>query len=111
MLLQHDNARPDTGAVVWQYRISNMMLFLTLPTAQIWHILTSSLQLSRNISKEFISHMMKQCHLLQENAFKYSLKNSTVTGSKNLFNVSTIVSNKGDYVEKWGRLVETKYTP
>jgi hypothetical protein len=94
MLLQHDNARPHNSAVVWQYRISDVKLFFTLPTAKIWHSLTSGLQLPSNISKELISHVMKQCHLLQETGFKNSLKNSTVTGSKNLFTAGSIVSNK-----------------
>ena len=75
-------------------------LFYTLPTAKIWHSLTSGLQLSSNISKELISHVMKQCHLLQENGFKNSLKNSKVTGSKNLFSAGSIVSNKGETVWK-----------
>jgi len=62
--------------------------------------LTSGLHLSRNISKELISHVMKQCHLLQGNGFKNSLKNSIVSGSKNLFSTSSIVSNKRETMWK-----------
>jgi hypothetical protein len=57
------------------------------------------LQFSRNISKEFISHVMKKFKLLWENAFKKSLKLSTATGFKDLFRY---------YMEKYG--IETKYT-
>lgn len=100
ILLQHDNARPHNSAVVWRYRISDVKLFYTLPTAKIWHSMTSGLQLSRNILKELISHVMKQCHLLQENDFKNSLKNSTLTGSKSLFSAGSIVSNKRETMWK-----------
>jgi len=56
------------------------------------------LQFSRNISKEFISHV-KKFKLLWENAFKKSLKLSTVTGLKDLFRYCMV---------KYG--IETKYT-
>jgi len=100
MPLQHDTARPHNSSVVLQYRMSDVKLFFTLPTAKFWHSLTSGLQLSRNISKELISHVMNQCHLLQENGFKNSLKNSLVTGSKNLFSAGSIASNKRETMWK-----------
>jgi hypothetical protein len=99
LLLQPDNARPHNSAVVWQYRISDVKLLFTLPTTQIWHSLTSSWQLSRNISKKLFSHVMKQCHLLQKNGFKNSLKNSKVSRSRNLFNAVSVIPNKRQTIE------------
>jgi hypothetical protein len=44
---------------------------------------------------------MMQCHLLQESGSKNSLKNSIVTGSKNLFSAGSIVlSNKRETMWK-----------
>jgi hypothetical protein len=50
--------------------------------------------LSKNISKEFISHVMKKFKLLRENGFKNSGRNSTATGLKNLFIAGGIVSHR-----------------
>jgi len=83
----------------WWQTASHFKLFHALPMAWIWHHLTSGyLQFSRNISKEFISHV-KKFKLLWENAFKKSLKLSTVTGLKDLFRYCMV---------KYG--IETKYT-
>jgi hypothetical protein len=72
-----------------------------LPTAQIWHNLTSGcLKLSRNISKEFISYVMKKLKLLQENGFKNSLRISAVTGLKNLSGIGSIVSHERETMWK-----------
>jgi sulfatase maturation enzyme AslB (radical SAM superfamily) len=63
MFLQRDNARPHTSAAtsVSIERASDFKLFHTLPTARIWHRLTSGcLQLPRHISKEFLTHVMKK---------------------------------------------------
>ena len=84
----------------WWQTVSHLKLFHALPMAWIWHHLTSGyLQFSRNISKEFILHVMKRFKLLWKNAFKKSLKLSTSTGLKVLFRY---------YMEKYG--TETKYT-
>jgi hypothetical protein len=59
---------------------------------QILHHLTSRcLQLSRNISKKFISHVMMNCKLPWEYGFENSLKISTVTGLNNFFSTSSVV--------------------
>jgi hypothetical protein len=58
------------------------------------------LQISRNISKEFISHGIKKFKLLWENGFKNSLKISTVTGSNNLFSTGSIVSHERETMWK-----------
>jgi hypothetical protein len=73
MLLQHNNARPHTSAVTLAAIASDLKLFHTLPTAWIWHSMTSGcLQPLGNISNEFISHVMKQLKLLWENDFENS---------------------------------------
>jgi len=58
------------------------------------------LKFSRNISKKFISHIMK-------NGSGARMRNSTPRGSKNLFSTGD-VKIKGYYVEKCG--TETQYT-
>ena len=63
----------------WWQTTSDLKLAHIPPRACIWHQLTPGLQLSRNISKEFILHVMKTFMLLWENGFKNSLKSSTVT--------------------------------
>jgi hypothetical protein len=74
MLLQHDNTRPHTTAATsvaaesigfelinGTYNVKlDLKFFHTLPTAKIWHRLTSGcLQLKRNISLQFVSHVTK----------------------------------------------------
>jgi hypothetical protein len=56
-------------------------------------------QLSSNISKEFISYEMK-FKLLWNRGFKKSKKNSTAVGSKKLVQYSGTVSNKGETTRK-----------
>ena len=66
MFLQYNNTRPHSVKPLRQRYTSDLKLFHTTDTARIWHCLTPGcLQLSRNISKEFISHVMKKFKLLQ----------------------------------------------
>jgi hypothetical protein len=51
------------------------------------------LQLSRNISVPFISHVLKKFKMLWENGFEYSLKSSAVKGSKKLYTTGSVVLN------------------
>jgi len=67
--------------LVQRWRESDFKLFHTLPTAHNGHYLTSSyLQLSRNISKEFISHVIRKFQLIWENGSEHNLKSSTAMG-------------------------------
>jgi hypothetical protein len=71
-------------------------LFHTFPTALIWHHLTSGCsEISRNISKAIVSHVMKNFKPLQQNGFENSLKNSTATGLKNLFSAGGVSIVRG----------------
>jgi len=61
------------------------------PTTQIWHCLTSGCQqLSRDILKDFTAHVMM---MIGENGFEKSLKDSTVTSSRNLLSAGIFVPN------------------
>jgi hypothetical protein len=62
---------------------------MDLAPSDFW--LLSTLQ---NISKRFIPYVIKKLKLLQEKCFENSLNSSTATGSKNLFNAGSVVSNK-----------------
>jgi hypothetical protein len=57
-------------------------------------------QLSRNISKELISHEMKKFKLLCDRGFENSKKNSTAIGSKKLVLCSGTVSSNGETMRK-----------
>jgi hypothetical protein len=49
----------------------DLKLFCTVPTTWLWHHLTCGcLQLSRNICKEFMSHVMKKFKLVWKNGFE-----------------------------------------
>ena len=98
MFPQHDDARTLTGAGT-SVAIQGVGLEVVLhpPYSLIWHRLTSGcLQHSRNLSKEFMLHVMKKFKLLPENGFENSPKNSTRTGSKKLFSAGGVVSNERD---------------
>jgi hypothetical protein len=82
-------------------RASDLKLSHTLHAAQVWHRLTAGcLQHSRNISKELISHVIKEFKQLWENGFKYSLNISTVTCLRNLFSAGSIVLNERETMWK-----------
>jgi hypothetical protein len=86
------------------YTASDLRLFHTLPTAQILHCPTYGCsELTRNILKAIVSHVMKKFKLLWQNGFENRLKNSTPMGSKPLFNPGSVVSNGGG--TKWKREV------
>jgi hypothetical protein len=71
---------PDP-TLVRRWRESDFTLFHTLPTAHNGHCLTSNyLQLSRNVSKEFISHVIRKFKLIWENGSEHNLKSSTAMG-------------------------------
>jgi hypothetical protein len=55
--------------------------------------------LSRNISEELISHVMK-FNLQWARGFKNSKKNSTALGSERLVQCSVLVSNKWETMRK-----------
>lgn len=81
MFLQHDNAithtSDATSAVIESIRFLNM--FHNLTTAWNWfHLTTGYLLLSYNVSKEFISYVMKY-QQLQGYGFKKCLKSSTAS--------------------------------
>jgi hypothetical protein len=60
-LLQHDKARLHTSTATSTVVALDFKLFHFLPTARLWHCLTyGCLQLLRNISKEFMSPVMKK---------------------------------------------------
>ena len=69
----------------WQ-RASDLNLFHTLPTAWIWYHLTSGFRSSRESSPRNSFHMWWRC------GFKNNLKNSTPTGSRNLFSAGNDVA-------------------
>jgi len=92
-LLQHDKARHHTSTATSVAIALGFKLFHILPTASLWHCLTYGCpQLLRNISREFMSYVMKKFKLLGENGFESSMT-STTTGSKNLFGDGSVVSN------------------
>lgn len=98
MFLQLDDARPHTGADT-SVAIEGVGLKVVPhpPYSLIWHRLTSGcLQHSRILSQEFMLQVMRKFKLLRENGFENSPKNSTQTGSKNLFSAGGIVSNERD---------------
>lgn len=100
--LQHDDARPHIG-VGTSVTIKGIGLEVVPhpPYSLIRHRLTSGcLQHSKNLSKEFTLHVMKKFKLLRENGFENSPKNSTPTGSKNLFNAGGVVSNEREITLK-----------
>jgi hypothetical protein len=89
-----------------QQRTLNFKLFHALPIAQIWHLVTSGwLQLSRNISKDLISHVMTKLKLLWENNSKTSWR---VLDWQVWLIQHWQYCFKEEIVEKWG--IETKYT-
>jgi hypothetical protein len=56
-------------------------LFHALSTAHNGHCLTSGyLQLSRNVSKELISHVIRKFKLIWENGSEHNTKSSTAMG-------------------------------
>ena len=96
---------PDP-VLVRRRRESDLKLFHALPTAHNGHCLTSGyLQLSRNVSNEFISHVIRKFKLIWENGSEHNTKISTAMGLNvhHWWHVKWV----GDYVEKRG--TETKY--
>jgi hypothetical protein len=96
MLLQHDNARSHTSAVT--SAAIESIKFEIVP-----HLPCSpdlAQPDSRNISKKFVSLVMKKFKLLQENGFWSSLKSSTATDWKDLVKAGGTVSNERETTGK-----------
>jgi hypothetical protein len=67
--------------LVRRWRESDFKLFHTLPIARNGHCLTPGyLQLSINVSKEFISHVIRKFKLIWANGSEHNLKSSTAMG-------------------------------
>jgi hypothetical protein len=103
MILQHDNA--TTSAAIQSIIYQVVPHFPYCP--DLVCLTSGCLKLSRNMSKEFISHVM-EFKLLWENGFEKSQKSFTVTGSKNLFTTSDVVSN--DMETTWKNKVQKQGT-
>jgi len=102
MFLEHDaRAHTDAGTLVAIQGVG-LEAVTRLPYSLIWHRLTSGcLQHSRNLSQEFMLHVMKKFKLLRENGFENSPKNSTPTGSKKLFQRwRRCIEREGQFVEE-----------
>lgn len=91
----------------WWETASDVKLFHALPTVWIWHHLTSSFsELSKNISKAIISHVIKSssCYrkIVSRTAWRILQQNRT----EKLVQHSWCYIIWGETVEKWG--TETK---
>ena len=99
------NDSTTTSAVI----ALDLKLFHTLPTTWLWHHLTfGCLQLSRNIWKEFMSHVMKKFKLLWKSScenkvnVEFFIELYTDWSIQRVWCWRLCFELEGHYIEEWG---------